>query len=1010
MPPSDVPALAPPADPFSLWNAKLLETFFSCAAQGDEVWLQIDSDELDLIGPELGGDEGFLKAVRAGPAWPTLVKYGSFARGDTTDLVQRVLGLMRQRLYPADKPKGYVDPGLLSPSYRGCKAPTYLPFLAALVRSSALSSKEGYYAHLREALQLPEGWNSTQLGKLEKAWIDLEAWTAETKGKFGRFVPRRLGGYAHVGVPRAQCIMSRGDCEASGRVFAMAGLRPGQEWSAHLARDIISCARDILSATFRDALGYPELLDPIQDSLRSLFEDWDGSRPMSTGRGKDNEAHDATMSGQVELALSWQDSAQRWQVHWRVPPLREGSEVVLERGEARWRAPVWGTEYCGTLIDKDANAEASCNALEESATRDVHFEARLEEDGTEPSRLGRFELPRSELRVLVWGTDYASQREELQEHALPRYGCAYLLATQRVTSQLMGWLERGYVKHQPVDVAGLPPGWLLICLTDCSTLSEAQVDRLPGTVVANGINRVLAIVGGRSISRASKRQYLSYDLPAIELDAPPGTELHTDETLRLEETSLFSSGRTLGVRRFRVSLRHTTQKSFKIKAVLGSRELAGVTLRIAPDSGEQAATGKDFSLGPEGYPQALGSGLRGILTAVAPPQQPVLDELLSVTSNSLGTLVDAPTSGNLTSNPAALFLDSLALHGSMSYGTAKGQVARLLAASGNAVQPDKVLLDLRCRGHLEIETSTKGHFSRVHAVAPSLYQLPLTMGGSPVYAVLGSLRQQHWRSLFQQAGAGAIRCIAPAAGLLPTWRILADSEESAGRIAAASGLASLPTQSMQIASWAATCDDVRLQIEDGAVESIGALAHNPQRLHPGSGCFKDTSSLIPQSTCDLFRMDDRDIIGGRVYVLATRKGTMTRYGFVRDSRWGVWIALRAFASFVKEACSIEDACPWPIPYSTNDSTLFLPARISLPVVLERALVLCSGRAPEVVEADGLDIAGRLVVARRSDRKWLLATSQVYSDMASGRWLLYRSVPPQVASIVTGKVGATLASF
>jgi len=124
----------------------------------------------------------------------------------------------------------------------------------------------------------------------------------------------------------------------------------------------------------------------------------------------------------------------------------------------------------------------------------------------------------------------------------------------------------------------------------------------------------------------------------------------------------------------------------------------------------------------------------------------------------------------------------------------------------------------------------------------------------------------------------------------------------------------------------------------------------------------------------------------------------------------VWIALRAFASFVKEACSIEDACPWPIPYSTNDSTLFLPARISLPVVLERALVLCSGRAPEVVEADGLDIAGRLVVARRSDRKWLLATSQVYSDMASGRWLLYRSVPPQVASIVTGKVGATLASF
>ena len=154
----DVPASAPHPDPFTLWNIKLLETFFSSACQGDEVWLQVDSEELDLIGPELGGDEGFLMAVRAGPAWPTFSRNGKFTQGYSADLVSRVNGLVRQRLYPAYKPRqGYVDPGLVNPTYHGCKAPTYLPFLAALVRSSALASKDGYYKHLREALHLPDG-------------------------------------------------------------------------------------------------------------------------------------------------------------------------------------------------------------------------------------------------------------------------------------------------------------------------------------------------------------------------------------------------------------------------------------------------------------------------------------------------------------------------------------------------------------------------------------------------------------------------------------------------------------------------------------------------------------------------------------------------------------------------------------------------------------------------------------------------------------------------------------
>ena len=1006
MSPLDVSAPAPHLDLFSLWNAKLLDTFFSCASPGDEVWLQIDSAELDLIGPELGGDEGFLNAVRSGPSWP-FIRNGRLVRGNSADLVHRLQALVRQRLFPADKPRDYIDPGVFNPVYLGCKAPTYLPFLAALVRSSALY-KKGYYEHLRKALELPDSWNSSHLAQLDGAWDDLQKWTRETNGRFGRFVPRKLGGYAHVGLPRAQCLMSRQDREESSRIFELAGLRSGQAWSRQVAHDVISYASEELSASFRDALSYKELRGPIEANLRSLFEEWDGTASAPSHRSDSPNELETSVCGQIELALSLPDGTGQWQAHWRVPPFREGSDVFLEREGIRWKAQVWGNERCSTLPDSHpCTITASHVVLAESALQDVYFQARLEEEGAEPVSLGRFVFPKAELRTLAWGFDYATQREELQECPLPRYGCAYLLATQRVAQRLFKWLQQ--VEHQVVKVDCLPVGWVLACVNDCSTLTEAQIDALPGAVGTNSALRPLAIVGGRSVTRASKRQYLSYDLPSLELDAPLGTTLRTSAALGLEELSSVIPDRKPGVRRFRMFLLDSTQKSFQITATNGNRELASITLRIAPDGGEQVTLGGHFSLDPQGHPQRTLSGLHGGLDEDASIGSSGFVNPLLATKESLGTPLHPLSILKIDSNPAVLFLDSLAKRGTLAYGTAKDQLTRLLFGCGESMQPDKVLLDLRCRGHIEIETSPRGHFTRIHAVRPALYQLPLITGGRQVYAVLGSLTRQQWRSLVTQVGLTSIYQLDPIPALLPTWRILTGATTDADRIGAACGMASLPTQSMQIATWAANSDDVRIQIEHGAVESIGALEHNPQRLHPGKGYFIGVDSLAPRSACDLFRMDDRDIIRGRVYVLATRKENVARYGFLRDSRWGVWIALQAFAKFVKETFSIDDACPWPIPYSAKEHTLLLPARISLPVVLERALVLCSGQAPEVVEAKSRSIDQRCIIVRQSDGKSIAVVSQVYSEMADGKWLLYKSVPSEVATIVANKLGATLAT-
>jgi hypothetical protein len=162
--------------------------------------------------------------------------------------------------------------------------------------------------------------------------------------------------------------------------------------------------------------------------------------------------------------------------------------------------------------------------------------------------------------------------------------------------------------------------------------------------------------------------------------------------------------------------------------------------------------------------------------------------------------------------------------------------------------------------------------------------------------------------------------------------------------------------------------------------------------------------------CQLFRMEDRDTGKLQVYSLGIKQdGNRPRYGFVRDSRWGVWIALGAFADFVKQF-GICDASPWPVPYVRQSGTLLLPARVSLPVVLERALVLCSGSAPELMDLEKrTDPASPYVaLVRTADRAAVACTSMVYDDMADGRWLAYKYVPEKIANVVAGKLGGIIA--
>lgn len=125
-------------DRYDAWNRRLLETFFSPASSGEEVFLQVSPEEIDSLGPDLGGDEGFVATVRASPVWVHTGK-------DVFAAAIRLAKFRRQRTPLSD---AYIDPGSSSRTYLGRNAPPYLPHLAALVRSTAACDDAGFYNHL----------------------------------------------------------------------------------------------------------------------------------------------------------------------------------------------------------------------------------------------------------------------------------------------------------------------------------------------------------------------------------------------------------------------------------------------------------------------------------------------------------------------------------------------------------------------------------------------------------------------------------------------------------------------------------------------------------------------------------------------------------------------------------------------------------------------------------------------------------------------------------------------
>ncbi len=997
------------------WNDLLLKTYFSPASASEEVWIHASQEEVDSLGVHLGGAEGLVAAVKEGPPWlPANI-------GNCAEAAARLVAQRRSSITAPN----YHDPGHADPTYAEAKAPVYLPILALWVLAAADVAHGGFYATVSSLLGMPFPNEPAVTGAMERTWQDLEHWSVdECAGRYGLFRARVLGGHRFVGLAKSQCLIRGNDARGMERLFWDVGLRPGQRLTDKLFRHLLEHGKDalFLSQGLKAAMTSAEYAEPLLHLTSRLLASWDGRRPKVHG-------HDAPTAirrgarpaseGQVDqapdeltLALSPSDDVVNgWDVRWRLGAARSAAHCALDIRGQRVTASL---DRIGEALFTDVDShsrQAVLNALSISATEVIDIPATYDDDTLTEGVTYTTRIQRASRRLLAWNTTDPRLGDLLIEREIPLYSPLYILCSPADNGRTKHWLGSERIVHEDVSVEGLPRGWWMACVPDPDRLSLPQRRDLSHEPPGRDHPRArIRLIGGRPMVGGGSRAYAAYDLPSIEIEAPPLAQLEADG-LDIEETSGANTQTDRsGLRRFEIRAVRPGRSAVELIVTAGRETLAQTRLRIANSDGEGHGEVRAFSLDWLGRTCSDDSGLRGnAIAGVSPQADPEMAQT-AIEIDAAG-FADSATCAP-PDTPAGKLLDALASRGSMGYGAARDLLRRL----SDDIDPVPLLLDLRARGHLEIQTDAKGHLVRLHRVPPTLYSLPATHDGLPMFGVCGTLRLSQWATLMDGSGEFLVSLQLDHHGGLPLLRLAATDDAA---VAAACRSKTMEFEfgqspAMSIVSWAGGIQDAERDLVSRSMERFSAELAHLQRLHPNTAVFRAVAdgrmSVDPQRKMQLFRFDDPHVPNLQLHILgAIGTDGSTRYSHVHDSRWGVWVTIRAFAEMLRDAIGRSDACPWPIPYDPATRDLWLPARLKPPTILERALVLCSGNGPESrLLTKGTERGGLIPLVDAKTTATLGSTSPVYAGFLPGPWLRYGWVPPMLAQEFACHLGGVVA--
>jgi hypothetical protein len=362
-------------------------------------------------------------------------------------------------------------------------------------------------------------------------WEDLEVWSnQDTAGALGFSSIRIAGEWIHVGLPKAQAVLTEQELRALPSIFAAAEFDPTAPPSdRELARALRRHGTQLLRAATLELLtssgNEPELLAVLLDTVRSELEEWDGEIEAAAGE------QDRRITALARVCL-------------RIDRIAGRATATL-RVAANAEFPPEGL----TLSTRDGTRQLTCREYLpgwSSPIRDAHSERDLDASDSpwaQPMLLedteARWEvrLPQARVRIFVTGLPF-DLPGYVEVRRIPANKPFLLAASPQAQPAIEQWRNSGELEIEQLNIgSGLPQDWTLY--ESSGARSDAAVrEALPELALPAAIR--LSLKGG--IRSGQGATFFRFAPPAVVVDGGAGTEEVLCEgvpLVPLEQTAFF---------------------------------------------------------------------------------------------------------------------------------------------------------------------------------------------------------------------------------------------------------------------------------------------------------------------------------------------------------------------------------------------------------------------------------------------------------------------------------------
>jgi hypothetical protein len=951
---------------YSEWLRALTRHFFGPQFQGQRVRLITTRGVLDQHFGQMGGTNGFLAAMHAGPDWPVngqgVRSMHEFGKGLYTQWIT--------------KPRRSGYPAFLADLK---DVPPFLPYLCLLCLAWTENEDEDLADHAffrRLSGLFPQHDLTHHLAHWGALWDGLAIWSENLGKTWGHFVVERLGGMVHVGIPKAQVIFTPGKLEQLPDLFLALNISPSAVIpAATLAKLIVAespVAQQYLSPkVFAEIARDSDIGKSAVTLLLEHLENWDGAPSVRRRREGGTGATTVSCPHQLLLVLEATDGNPAWRVRLGTEEGKDSEMIDFPGFDWRFRSVEASlalvTSFKGAFVDAGSYV----------AEGDVRLDGIWRDE--EPSSTApSYEFKRK--KSWLFDCWVGSRLVESQRISNPEG--VYALISPSGLAEWNRWREaRGdALAVEDYTETGLPAGYSLFYVRGLAQLDLATLSSFPGR--SGGFSqrpRAAWLTGGTRIkTSASRRVYAEYDPPMLHVQAPQNREVViVGATASLiSGTSMYEGMPGDQVRSYSLSV--NPGESVVIATVtLGDGTTQSCSFGVGRDGAEDVAPVTSLRVNQLGQ-LSEGPGVLGASTtrATAEPWD----------YGDWPTDAGTPLSDEVYGNRAMMFLESLA-HNSGRLTIQEYRRRAMQVGGAEYWQIGRETRWLAALGHLEIQVDSQGRWSHVHPVPRQLCMLPTTNRERFQGSLCGCGTFEQLRRIIDIARMLEIEALVhfPRTAIVPPRILLLHRELAAFEmLAAETGLAWTPHPTADlIADYSADLNewlnsDSNRWHDHEAPD--GLLEYVPTRF----GISAQETNPAPAR---LYRMEDPYTRSHFWHVLVKNPaitdpvGVRQRHAFVRDPAWAKW----------KTHLAVADGDRTLVPYFPRDGVVVVPTELHFPYLLARSLCLCSGLPPRVTR-------GSVAYADS-------ATGVLPSDMPryEGECWSYRDIPRAIATKVAAKV-------